>query len=78
MVYCCITVWYRCSNVVLVRVLDTSPSGCLHSPPLHTTMFPCIALAMPFSRDSLTKLSVTRAFEWGQEFAGPFGLPTPW
>ena len=28
-------------------------------PPLHTTMFPCIALVMPFSRDSLTKRSMT-------------------
>ena len=28
-------------------------------PPLHTSMFPCIALAMPFSRDTLTELNVT-------------------
>ena len=28
-------------------------------PPLHTTMFPCIALVMPFSRDSLTELNMT-------------------
>ena len=44
---------------MLVGVLDTHPSGCPHSPPLHTTMFPCIALVMPFSRDTLTKLSMT-------------------
>ena len=35
------------------------PSGCPHSPPLHTTMFPCIALVMPFSRDTLTNLGMT-------------------
>ena len=68
---------------MLVGVLDTPPSGCPHSPPLHTTMFPCIALVMPFSRDTLTELNMTLvrlsgAFEWGEEFAGPFGLPTPW
>ena len=34
-------------------------SGCPHSPPLHTTMFHCIALVMPFSRDTLTKLGMT-------------------
>ena len=28
-------------------------------PPLHTTMFPCIALVMPFSGDTLTELNVT-------------------
>ena len=28
-------------------------------PPLHTTMFPCIALVMPFSRDTLTELNMT-------------------
>ena len=27
--------------------------------PLHTTMFPCIALVMPFSRDTLTELNMT-------------------
>ena len=48
-----------CSNLVLVVVLDTPPSGCPHSPPLHTTMFPCIALVMPFSRDTLTNLGMT-------------------
>ena len=35
------------------------PSGCPHSPPLHTTMLPCIALVMPFSRDTLTELNMT-------------------
>ena len=44
---------------MLVGVLDTPPSGCPHSPPLHTNMFPCIALVMPFSRDTLTELNVT-------------------
>ena len=43
---------------MLVGVLDTHPSGCPHSPPLHATMFPCIARVMPFSRDTLTKLSM--------------------
>ena len=28
-------------------------------PPLHTTMFPCIALVMSFSRDTLSELSMT-------------------
>ena len=28
-------------------------------PPLHTTMFHCIALVMPFSRDTLTELNMT-------------------
>ena len=40
-------------------VLDTPTSGCPHSPPPHTTMFPCIALVMPFSRDTLTNLGMT-------------------
>ena len=44
---------------MLVGVLDAPPSGCPHSPPLHTTMFPCIALVMPFSRDTLTNLGMT-------------------
>ena len=35
------------------------PSGCPHSPLLHTTMIPCIVLVMPFSRDTLTNLSMT-------------------
>ena len=38
--------------------LGHPPSGCPHSPPLHTTMFPCIALVMPFSRDTLTELNM--------------------
>ena len=28
-------------------------------PPLHTTIFPCKALVMPFSRDTLTELNMT-------------------
>ena len=43
---------------MLVAVLDTPPSGCPHSHSLHTTVFPCKALVMPFSRDTLTKLSM--------------------
>ena len=39
--------------------LGYPPSGCPHSPPLHTTMFPCIALVMPFSWDTLTELNMT-------------------
>ena len=39
--------------------LGHPPSGCPHSPPLHTTMFPCITLAMPFSWDTLTELNMT-------------------
>ena len=40
--------------------LGQPPSGCPHPPPpLHTTMFPCIALVMPFSRDTLTELNMT-------------------
>ena len=39
--------------------LGHPPSGCPHSPSLHTTMFPCIALVMPFSRDTLTELNMT-------------------
>ena len=39
--------------------LGHPPSGCPHSPPLHTTMFPCIALVMPFSRNTLTELNMT-------------------
>ena len=39
--------------------LGHPPSGCPHSPPLHTTMFPCIALVMPFSRDTLTEPNMT-------------------
>ena len=44
---------------MLVGVLGTPPSGCPLSPPLHTTMFPGIALVLPFSRDTLTELSMT-------------------
>ena len=40
--------------------LGHPPSSCPHPPPpLHTTMFPCIALVMPFSRDTLTELNMT-------------------
>ena len=28
-------------------------------PPLHTTMFPCLALVMPLSRHTLTELNMT-------------------
>ena len=42
-----------------VGVLDTPlPVACI-PPPLHTTMFPCIALVMPFSRDTLSELNMT-------------------
>ena len=44
---------------MLVGVLDNPPSGCPHSPPLHTTMFPCIALVMPFSLDTPNELNMT-------------------
>ena len=44
---------------MLVGVLGTPPSGCRHPPPLNTTTFPCIALVMPFSRDTLTDLNMT-------------------
>ena len=37
----------------------TSPFRLPAPPPLHTTMFPCIALVMPFSRDTLTELNMT-------------------
>ena len=39
--------------------LGHPPSGCLHSPHTHTSMFPCIALVMPFFRDTLTELNMT-------------------
>ena len=45
---------------MLAGVLDTPlrlPAS--PPPPLHTTMFPCIALVMPFSRDTLTELNMT-------------------
>ena len=44
---------------MLVGVLDTPPPVARIPPPLHTTMFPCIALVMPFSRDILTELNMT-------------------
>ena len=44
---------------MLVGVLDTPPSGCPLSPRVHTTMFPCIAIVTPFSRDTLTELNMT-------------------
>ena len=47
---------------MLVGVLDTPlPVARIPPPPLHTTMFPCIALVMPFSRDTLTELNMTLA-----------------
>ena len=39
--------------------LGHPPSGYPHSPTLHTTMFPCIALVMPFPWDTLTELNMT-------------------
>ena len=39
--------------------LGHPPSGCPHPPPLHTTMFTCIALVIPFSRNTLTELNMT-------------------
>ena len=57
---------------MLVDVLDTPPSSCPHSPPLHTTMFPCIALVMPFSRDTLTGLNMTLVrLSGGKSFRDP-------
>ena len=44
---------------MLVAVLDTPPSSCPHSPPLHTTMLHGIDLVMAFSRDTLTELNMT-------------------
>ena len=44
---------------MLVGVLDTPPPVARIPPPFHTTMFPCIALVMPFSRDTLTELNMT-------------------
>ena len=43
---------------MLVGVSDTPPPVARTPPPFHTTMFPCIALVMPFSRD-LTELNMT-------------------
>ena len=44
---------------MLVGVLDTLPPVARTPHPLHTTMFPCIALVMPFSRDTLTEPNMT-------------------
>ena len=44
---------------MLVGVLDTPPPLARIPPLLNTIMFPCIALVMPFSRDSLTELNMT-------------------
>ena len=44
---------------MLAGVLDTPPPVGRTPPPLHTTMFPCIALVMPFSRDTFTELNMT-------------------
>ena len=45
---------------MLVGVLDTPPPVArTPPPPVHTTMFPCIALVMPFSRDTLSELNMT-------------------
>ena len=41
-------------------------------PPIHTTMFPCIALVMPFSRDTLTELNMTLV-----RLSGAKSLPDP-
>ena len=53
--------------------LGHPPSGCPHPPPpLHTSMFPCIALVMPFSRDTLTELNMTLV-----RLSGAKSLPDP-
>ena len=39
--------------------LGNPPSSCPHSGRFHTAMFHCIALVMPFSRDTLTELNMT-------------------
>ena len=44
---------------MLVGVLDIPPPVARIPPPLHTTMFLCIALVMPFSWDTLTELNMT-------------------
>ena len=44
---------------MLVGVLDTPPPVAGIPPSLHTTMFPCSALVMPFSQDTLTELNMT-------------------
>ena len=44
---------------MLVGVLDTPPLRLSAFTPLHTTMFPCIALVMPFSQETLTNFGMT-------------------
>ena len=44
---------------MLVGVWDTPLPVARIPPPLHTTMFPCIDLVMPFSRDTLSELNMT-------------------
>ena len=44
---------------MLVGLLDTPIPVARIPPPLRTTMFPCIALVMPFSRNTLTELNMT-------------------
>ena len=52
--------------------LGHPPSGCWHFPPLHTAMFPCIALVMPFSRDTLTELNMTLVrLTWAKSLQDP-------
>ena len=60
--------------------LGHPPSGCPHSsPPLHTTVFPRIALVMRFSRDTLTELNMPlMRLSGAKGLRDPFGLPTPW
>ena len=52
--------------------LGHPPSGCPHPPPLRTITFLCIALVMPFSRDTLTELNMTRV-----RLSGAKSLPDP-
>ena len=44
---------------MLAGVLHTPAPVARIPPPLHTTIFPCVALVMPFSRDTLTELYMT-------------------
>ena len=45
---------------MLVGVFDTPLTVArIPPPPLHTTMFPCIALVMPFTQDTLGGLNMT-------------------
>ena len=46
-------------------------------PPLHTTMFPCIALVMPFSRDTLGMAPVTGGPSPRSRYATPPPPPLP-